>query len=53
MEKNMSLTMIRPNTQHPIRNTHPSKITARIPLPDAPQSMSLKARLCLWAATTP
>ena len=46
MGKNM-FPMIRPNTPHPIRDTHPSKITARIPLPDAPQSMSLEARLRL------
>ncbi len=51
--KNMSLTMIRPNIQHPIRDTHPSKVTARIPPRDAPQSMSLKAHLRLWVATTP
>ena len=32
--------------------TYPSTPTARIPPHDAPQSMSLKARLRLWAATT-
>ena len=36
----------------PLSDTHPSKITADILLPDAPQSRSLKARLRLWVATT-